>query len=333
MSRVDLTPYLTYIRQQGGPGCWGYATLAIWDVMNELCSPNSPNLSMNLWLMLHERNNLWKAQQRMLTPDGRWHAMTNPEFGFFQSFGITTEGTEPHIAGTRFCGWFTEEGINEASNYRLIGPPQPLTISSQAFRTRLDQKRPIRLEAGEHVVAILGYDDSTKTFTFVDSDGDQAHSGGFGSFTYAEIDLEQTTWLGHIDAAYTFTIIPPRPVPVAEIWIRHASTRMDVNLWLSAEGSPRPKRKLWPPYELPFDMSRTLHYRVRLPSEFIWPPSPNNRVVLDLYDSHAMAHGPGGGEVIALKAAFGNHVFSSSEVQDSGPIPFGAGEHRTLTIP
>ena len=35
------------------------------------------------------------------------------------------------------------------------------------------------------MVAILGYDDPMKTFTFVDSDGDQAHGGdGFGAFTF-----------------------------------------------------------------------------------------------------------------------------------------------------
>lgn len=334
MASVDLTKYLTYIRKQGGPGCWGYATLAMWDILNELHSPNPPNLSMNLWLMLHARRDLWEKQGKMQTPDGRYHSMSNPEFGFFQSFGITTEGTEPHIAGTRFTGWFTQEGINEACNYKLKSQPKSIDISSGSFKAELNKWHPIRLEAGPHVVAILGYDDATKKFTFVDSDGDQAHDGdGYGTFTFAEINAKKTNWLGNISKAYTIEIVPPRPVPVAEIWIKHTVTRINVNLWISVKDSPRPKRKLWPPYELDFDDSRTLHYRVRLPSEFIWPPSNANRVVLDLYDSNAIEQGSGGGEVIALRAAFGNHIVNSKKVLNTGPITFKAHEHRTLTIP
>lgn len=332
MASIDMTRNLTYIRTQGGQGCWGYATLAVWDVLNVLHSPNPPNLSMNLWLMLHERRDLWEKDKRMRSMDGRYHKMTNPEWGFFQSFGITTEGTEPHIAGTRFTGWFTEEGVNEAANYKLKGNPIEVDISTWAFKTQLNILQPIRLEAGGHVVAILGYDDANQTFTFVDCAGDQAHDGGFGTFTFAEIDAKKTKWLGDIHHAYTIEIITPRPVPIAEIWVEHAVTRMNVNLWISAEGSPRPKRKLWPPYELTFDDSRTLHYRVRLPSEFIWPPSDGNRVVLDLYDSNFIQRGAGGGTVRALKAAFGYHVFESQSVL-AGPIAFSAYEHRTLTVP
>jgi hypothetical protein len=351
VAKVDLTGHLTYIRKQGGPGCWGYATLAIWDVLNEMTVPNPPNLSMNLWLMLHARRDLWTESRTFLTPDGRYRNMAKPngdpvpgpewgDNGFFQTFGITTEGTEPHIAGARFIGGFTDEGVNEARYYRLAHEPTSIAISTASFKAALNASKPIRLESGPHVIAILGYDDATQTFTYVDSAGDQAYpAGGFSTFSYAEIDAQQTNWLGRISNAFTIEVIPPPPVPVAEIWVEHAATRLNLNLWLSAEGSAQQKRKIWPPYELlggdgqPFDTSRTLHYRVPLPRELIWPPEPDGCVVLDLYDSNAIVRGPGGGQVKRLRAAWGHHVIESAQVSGQGPIAFGPNGSLRLTIP
>jgi hypothetical protein len=333
----DLSNYLTYIRFQGGEGCWGYATCAIWDIMNELYCPNSPNMSMNLWLMFHRRRDLWEKAKNFQTPDGSYHVMVNPEWGFFQSFGNTTEGTEPHIGSIRWTGGFTEEGINEAENYRLKSIPTAISVSSEEFCTQLDHDHPIRLAAGPHVIAIVGYDEVNQTFKFVDSAGDREHTGGFGTFTFAEVDAGRTDWLGDISEAYIFEIVPPRPVPVAEIWVKHRVSRNNVNLWLSAEGSSRPKKKLWPPWEIAEDLSFNLHYKVRLPSEFIWPPSPSNRLVLDLYDSGAIYAGPGGeqggGEVIEFRAAYGMHILNCEEILNNGPIHFHTHEHKRFYLP
>ena len=115
--------------------------------------------------------------------------------------------------------------------------------------------------------------------------------------------------LGKISNAYTIEILPPLPVPVAEIWLRHTTSRLNVRLWLSVVQSGQQKRMIWPPYELgadnsgrPFDDSLTLHYRVTLPRESVWPPTAQNQVALDLYDSDVIMRGTGGGEVIALRA-------------------------------
>jgi hypothetical protein len=337
---VDLSKYLPYIRYQGGEGCWGYATCAIWDILNELCCPNSPAVSMNLWLMLHRNKALWEKKGNIrewdfYTPDGR-HFMfkDGPEFGFFQKFGITTEGTEPHIGSALWTGWFTEEGINEALNYRLKSY-NDIDITSKRFREELDKWHPIRLAANPpgimgHVVAIIGYDELKQTFKYVNSMGDRDGHGGFSTFSFAEIDNKKVWGDYIISKAYTFEIVPPLPVPVAQIWVKHNFTRMNLNLWLSIEGSPKPKKKIWPPYELP-DTSQNLHYNVRLPSEFIWPPSQKNRIVMDLYDSGAQWGG--GGEIIEFKAAFGNHVINSEEVMNKWPIMFKSGDHKQLTIP
>lgn len=357
---VDLSKYLQYIRYQGGEGCWGYSMLAMWDILNEMHCPNSPNLSMNLWLMLHREREQWSAKWwqdnctkplhyngKFQTPDGRLHQFeTGPEYGLFQTFGITTEGTEPHIGSTRWTGGFTEEGINEAANYRLVASdpdrlnPQSIEISAQSFRQQLDQSYPIRLSAGKHFVAIVGYDEKQKIFKFIDSGGDRAHQNGFGTFTFGEIDSKKTNWLGVVASAEIIRIIPPRPVPIVRIGVRHALSRQNINLWLSAEGSPKPKKKIWTAWELPEDNSSGLDFKVRVPSEFIWSPSPKNRLLIDLYDSGAiplLVNGnqvPSGGEIFELYAAFGNHVIQCTELREKGGvIKFKTGEHKVLTIP
>lgn len=344
---VDLSKYLHFMRFQDGDGCWGYATCAIWDILNELHCPNSPAMSMNLWLMCHRRRDLWEMvgnnrKWQFYTPDGKFHSfMDGPEFGFFQDFGNTTEGTEPEAASGRWAGGFTEEGVNEAQNYRLKYFPSesgsipicPIDISSKKFCEELGKNHPIRMEAkppnfAGHVIAIVGFDDILKTFKYVDSAGNTAIQGGFGTLTFAEID-NKTIWGNyHIDKAYTIEVVPPRPVPVARIRIKHSNSRQNINLWVSAEGSPQPKRKIWPSFEWPNDLIKNLNFNVRLPSEFIWPPSPKNRVILDLYDSGAISDG--GGEVVGLSAAFGEHIVNSNQVV---PVGFKAGEHLRLYIP
>lgn len=353
MASVDLSKYITYHRVQGGPGCWGYATLACWDVLNEIAAPNAPNLSMNLWLRLHALGDLWRASGVVVVPDGRFLSMRKadgtpvpgPEWGdppFFNTFGNTTEGTEPHVADLRLIGGFTSEGTNEARNYRLAREPTPIAVSTVSFKAELNQKHPIRVETSPgggqgHVQAILGYDDTTQKFKILDSSGDQAYGadGAYHFLAYADADAQQMPGWGSISAAYTIQIVPPKPVPAAEVWIEHNTTRTNTNLWLSAQGSLQPKRKIWPAQEtgepLP-DPSRTLHYKVPLPREIEWPPSPGGRAVLDLYDSNRTALGAGGGRIRAFRAAFGLHVVESAALA-GGPIAFGPNDHLQLTIP
>lgn len=102
-----------------------------------------------------------------------------------------------------------------------------------------------------------------------------------------------------------------------------------MNLWLSIEGSPAPKRRIWPPPDTS-DPSRTLHYTVRLPGEVIWPPQPGQRVFLDLY--HSGEHSEVGGQVEEFKAAFGNHVLDCAQLT-SGPVAFGPRTHTRFFIP
>lgn len=328
---VDLSSHLRFVRRQGGAGCWGYSTVAVWDIMNDLACPFSPNMSMRLWMMLHRRRELWQQEKGIFSPDGRFHKMSNPEWGFLQSFGNTTEGTEPtyHQYPSRWHdGGWSREGVNEASNYRLQSEPLGIAISAQSFVNSLADGKPIRLGFDSHYIAVVGYDKGKKEFKYVNSAGQNWNNGGFGTLTFAEVDNHQTNnmWLGQhaIFSAEVFDIHPPKPVPAARIHIKHTS-RGSVHLWLGAEDSPHPPLQIWPHGWN--DGSADLHFTVRLPSEFIWPPSAVNRIVLDLYD--AGTYSQTGGELVEFTAAFGLHTVGAPQL----PAKFGPGDRLRICMP
>lgn len=326
---VDLSPHLHYIRCQDGAGCWGYSTLAAWDIMNELACPYTPNLSMRLWMMLHRRRELWEQQGGIYSPDGRFHSMSNPEYGFLQSFGCTTEGADRTLH--RFPsewpdGGWSREGINEASNYRLAAFPKPIDVTAEKFVAALSMNKPFRMKISGprpdgtrwgHWIAVVGYDLTSQRFTYVNSGGDKWGNNGYGTYTFAEIDAGNrgaTTF----DGAEGFEIIPPRPVPAARISFTH-SNRANVVLRLGVEGSPHPPREIWP--QGWDDNSRNLSFTVRLPPEFVWPPTPRSRIYLELHDTGA--YSTTGGTLTEFSIAFGGDVRDSADV----PLQFAAGDH------
>jgi hypothetical protein len=186
-NEVDLSKYLTYIRAQGGVGCWGYALLSIWKIMNEIAQPYSPDLSMKLWLVIHSRRDLWEKYGGIIGPNGQFHKIDGnigPEFGFFQSFGNPTEGTEIAYGAASYFGPYntlkdldwTDEGVIEASNYKLKGMPNKISLSSSDFINAIAKQKPIRIGIGPvvgegHVIAIVGYNKQKNEFKYVNSYG------------------------------------------------------------------------------------------------------------------------------------------------------------------
>ncbi|MDB4584328.1 hypothetical protein N9164_14340, partial [Draconibacterium sp.] len=341
---IDLSDHLHFIRRQGGAGCWGYSMLAIWDIMNEMACPFSPNLSMRLWMMLHRRRELWSNNnpKGIFSPDCRYHKMTNPEWGFLQSFGNTTEGTEPTLHNYPALwpdGGWSKEGINEADNYRLKSSPKSIVVSSDSFINCLSGGFPIRLcyeiiytkdgqvKKSGHFIAVVGYDLNKKEFKYVNSVGDKWNNGGMGTFTFSEVDdcqLNNSSLGNHkITSAEIVEIFPPEPVPVARIHIKHTN-RANLHLWLGIEDSPHPKNQIWPHGWN--DNSSNLYFTVRLPGEFIWPPSKSNRIVLEIFD--AGTYSQSGGELIELTVAFGLHTFSALQL----PVKFNSGDRKVVYV-
>jgi hypothetical protein len=218
--------------------------------------------------------------------------------------------------------------VNEANNYRLKSEPQGIEISAQSFVNSLADGKPIRLGYDAHFIAVIGYDKGKQEFKYVNSWGEKWNNGGLGTLTFAEIDNRQidNPWLDKhtISSAEVVDIHPPKPVPVARIHIKHTD-RSNVHLWIGAEDSPHPRSQIWPHGWN--DRCANLHFTVRLPSEFIWPPSATNRVVLELYD--AGTYSQSGGELVEFTAAFGLHTFGASQL----PTKFKTGDHLHINIP
>lgn len=337
-SAVDLSPHLRFIRRQAGGGCWGYAWLAVWDIMNDLVCPFSPNLSMNLWLARHRspKNVVKYPDGREVVvitcPDGR--SWIDDDMSFFTTFGLTTEGTE--LNHHSYTGGWTYEGINEAGNYRWNRGTIGHSISSDALMNCLAKGLPIRVQipSEHHFVAIVGYDTQKRQFKYVNSMGDKWGDGGYSYFTFDQIDDPKQRI---IDLAQTIEIVCPRPVPAARIKFTH-SNRLNVHLWLRIEGSLKPKRAIWP--HLPLravspdqdvdDNSGNLHYTVRLPSELMWPPTPQHRVILDLYDSAAFSNT--GGYLEEFTIGFGGHPMACEQLKN-GKVAFKPLKHYQFTIP
>ncbi|MGD2110441.1 MAG: hypothetical protein PVI86_13760 [Phycisphaerae bacterium] len=352
-AKVDLSEHLHYIRMQTGGGCWSYALLAVWDIMNEMACPYSPNLSMNLPLWVHRMEDLWRnadgfhedsAHQPLppglFLPDGRFikedkkrgkGSRVTEEFHVI--FGNTTEGTD--LTHHQWTGGWPFEAANEASNYRLASKLIPIApVSSSAFINLLAGGHPIRAKIPGHFVAIVGYDAAKQVFKYVNSSGDKWGDGGFAHYTFSQIDNKNP-----VTEAHYIKIIPPKPVPAARIAFKHKINRLNVELWLSVEDSWLPKKKIWPhlqPMRLSDsyvewdENSRNLRYTVRLPSELIWPPSPGSRVVLDLYDSGA--YGDLGGTLEEFTAAFGGEIVPCTQLS-SGPVSFKVREHKRFYVP
>lgn len=332
---VDLSPYVHLVRRQGGAGCWGYATVAVWDIMNEMACPFSPNMSMRIWMMLHRSRDLWESQKGLFTPDGRFHGFDNPEYGFLQSFGNTTEGTERtlHQCRTEWPdGGWSLSGINEAGNYRLACNPQSIPVTSASLTAALAGGRPFRLRiAGTnpdgstwgHWLAVVGYDKNAQTFKYLNSSGDRWGAGGYATYSFAEIDAGRSG--NHdITTAQTFAIHAPRPVPAARIRVTHTN-RSNVVLTVRIEDSPHPPIQIWP--QGWDETSANLHFTVRLPDELVWPPTKSSRVILDVFDTGEFTQS--GGTVTEFTCAFGGNTIPSGDT----PMVFASRDHAYLTVP
>ena len=334
---IDLSKYLHFIRTQTGEGCWAYTDIAVWDIMNEMACPYSPNLSarIHLWMHRDKPYNGIEGYSVVKADNGHFYKTNNAlEIGnpcFYESFGNTTEGTERTRAAYHVPGW-TTEGINEAANYRLKSQFINVPVSSEEFMKQLAKGNPLRIDAGNHVVALVGYDSKDKKFKYVNSYGDAWGMNGYGTFSFDDVDKQLPTVNGTqvIDSAHRFEIMPPKPVPVARIKFSHTN-RNNVNMWLNVENSPLPSKKIWPQEWNEKNSARNLHYTVRLPQEFIWPPKANNRIILNLYDSGEYTCS--GGILEEFTLAFGSHIIPHSSLSNGNTLTFKEGEFHRLSNP
>ncbi len=316
--QIDYSPYIQYVREQGTYSCWGHALMACWDIMNEKNSPYSPNLSVNRMIWA------WEFQFRgdpVPCYDGREYKYIDPYAGekYLIDLGCPTEGSE--LTDTDGVRWPTEEGDYEAPNYKLAALPTPIPVDVNEFKLALIQG-PIRvtINSATHVVALVGYDDATQKFKYINSYGDKWGDNGFGYIEYSKLTTE-------VQGADFCKFVPPKSVPSARIKFTH-SYRQDVHLWIGVEGRLSAKR-IWPNGQRQ-DNSKNLTLTVTLPRGFVWPPAPGNRLYLDIFDSGG--HYETGGDMIDFTAAFCGQVFDCPQLY-GGAVHFNPHERMRLYLP
>lgn len=232
-TKVNLGRHLRYVRRQAGSGCFAFALLAAWDIRKEMACPYTPKLSEAPWMFLHRRRDMWEQRGGAVTRDGFIALTTGPEYGLLQEHGNPTEATQligypaSPWSGTTdlvnglvaeekvsMLGW-TVEGINEAAEYRLDGLPQPRKqVNSATLMAQHAVGHPMRVSIPGHFLALVGYDTAAQTFTYVDSSGDKAHSGGLGTVSFLHVDGPKKPYFSKAEVIKIHLLRPdPEPGP------------------------------------------------------------------------------------------------------------------------
>jgi hypothetical protein len=237
---------------------------------------------------------------------------------YLNGFGCPSEGTE--LTNSDGVQWPTDAGNAECPNYRLDRHPQAVPPNfHRDVKVDLNELKywlnggPVRVGIWPnlgHFVTLVGYDDQAQRLKFVNSWGDRWGENGFGYVDYARLNQE-------IFSAQVYQYVPPPPnVPCARVRFT-SQWRQDVHLWIGVEGTNQIKR-IWPSGQRQDD-SWNLWLTVTMPLGFVWPPSPQHRLFLDVYD--AGAHSNAGGAIQEFSAHCNNEHRFCTEILQGAPDP------------
>lgn len=323
---VDHSVHVKYIRDQGAWGCGMNAAAACWDILlAKYCVPYiHPNISVNRMLWAHAwtlrcwPENLPCGQRTPLPIPGLGGASYNTLDEYLNGLGCPTEGTE--LTNSDAVQWPTKAGDAECPHYRMDRHPQatPPNLFHLDVKPELNELKywlqggPVRVGIWPnigHFVTLVGYDDAEQKLKFLNSWGDQWGDNGFDHLEYDKVGQE-------IFAARVYQYVLPPAVPCARIRFT-SQWRQDVHLWLGIEGTNKVKR-IWPSGQRQ-DESKNLWFTVTLPQGAVWPPSAQNRLFLDIYDSGE--HSNAGGAVLEFSTHFGEDHRSCTEILQGIPDP------------
>jgi hypothetical protein len=322
-SWVDHSVHVKYIRDQGAYGCGLNAAAACWDILlAKYCAPYThPNISVNrmlwawAWTLRCWPEDVPCGARKTLPIPGLAGASYNTLDEYLNCFGCPAEGTE--LTNSDAVQWPTDAGNAECPHYRLDRHPQAVAPNfHRDVKVDLNELKywlkggPVRVGIwGNHFVTLVGYDDSTQRLKFLNSWGDRWEENGFGYVDYARIHED-------LDSAQVYQFVPPPAVPCARVRFT-SQWRQDVQLWVGVEGTNMVKR-IWPSGQRQ-DVSWNLWLTVTLPTGFAWPPSPQNRLFLDVYD--AGAHSNAGGAIHEFSAHLGDQHRFCEEILQGIPDP------------
>ena len=352
---VDHSKHISFVRHQGAYGCGMNAAAACVDILWTMnCPPHfHPNVSVNrmLWAWRWPLQCLPEDKPCSQRAPGRIPGLGGTTYEFLDEylshFGFATEGTE--LTNSDGVQWPTDAGNAECPHYRLAkhflnlvptgDPAHPaiwLKEYPHSLKVDMDELKywlnggPVRIGVwGKHFVTLVGYDDSTGRFKYLNSWGDRWGEGGFCYIDYADLHKE-------VDSAQVYMVEAPTPLPCARIGFK-SERRQNVYLWLSVDGKPYVKR-IWPSGQRQDD-SRNLSLTVTLPAGFTWPPSPQNQLCLDVYDCGSGLFS--GGRITEFTVGQQGQYYYSGDIQQGpvagGAIPAGAellpGERWSIPVP
>jgi len=319
-SKVDYSSFISFVRQQGWGACGMFAEAACIDIIREKDCPYSPNVSVNRMLWA------WSRSLHKELGDDLGRPCDDLDDYLFLN-GCPTEGSE--LTDSNAIKWPTDEGSWEAKYFKILKPVKiPLTLSD--IKKYLAEKGPVRVSlpakyfgfSGEgHFIALIGYDDASQQFRYINSWSDRWGDNGYGDISYNDL-------MKYTDEAVFYSPKPSdvKSVPAVRIKLTQEEGRQNVHLLLGIEGRPSAVT-IWPSGQRD-DKSRLLEYTVMAPRGFVWPPSSTNRIYLEIYDTSET-----GGKLERFCAAFCGQVVECLQLLINGPLEFKPHQVYRLTIP
>lgn len=230
VTKLDYSDGVTFQRTQDGwGGCFHYAALHIMDILNEWRAPYTPDLSFRFLEYqgrIHFNQNQDRAQQRTLIMDGvcseaRLH--TNYDKAKLVGTGKDSDGdgiqdqTWDHALFQGAVPQPDAANFEEAKRYR-VRMSHDYKPSVETLKTLLYKYGPVwaagqfhyslGLGVGEgHVVAVVGFDDSTKKFKCLNSWWAGRPADGYFDLAY-----------GDVERIWNTKDAEGKDVDIAEIW-------------------------------------------------------------------------------------------------------------------
>jgi len=313
--KVDYSEYVTFTRcQDWGGGCMVYAAMHITDVLKEWEHPYTPDLSWR-----YVQNTFLDIEQAGIDAQGNAYIVPDLLSSLFEA-GIAPEGlcrTELDLLTPVYRKPGTPLANDQGTSIRdyLPDPSAEATVAAQLYkasvsgpitptvkglRAMLHHYGPIWAAGGwwshgGHAMAFVGYDDDTREFRFINSQGDWWGSDhGFGTISYDNL-IEYVSSLRIVTNT-------PAPQPRPDQYAYSARIRI-TGVWrgthtISIGVVGREPIVVWRTHgrmkDRVFEYGDRLTIDVPLPdyAPQCWPPSATNRWTLRVEDNDRdNAHG------------------------------------------
>lgn len=308
-SIVDYSPFATLIRCQGSGGCGGMSVMHITDILKEMEYPYTPDLSGGfMHYVFNAGAGNFRNGHGEVYKDTRIPVFLN-QVGVMEKYGSCPETSLPSNydlpAGlglsTRLNSTVYPSNLHfeDAKRYRIAVPAGCQNAqkprSADEIKQLLFDHGPLLLHnlIAQHVTALVGYNDDTRTFKYIDS--------AIPDTVELDYDRFMSQFSGNSGSVNWFanapSVSPDRYT--ARIRVRHNQFRRDLVVGAGVDG--------WPPvmvWNRPgrlnvVDNAKELYIDIPLPAyaENFWPPRPPFRWYVCVRDHSSGATGQQAGTI------------------------------------